>query len=56
MCPCSKQVSQALVDLQPIFAQIDHLVGVNLRRVQAAMRQQRLGPHHFAGKSSVHNG
>ena len=48
---CSEQVSQALADLQPNFAQIDRLVGANLRRVQAAMRQQRLGPHHFAGQS-----
>jgi cystathionine beta-lyase family protein involved in aluminum resistance len=31
-------------------------VGRNLRRVQAAMRAARLGPHHFAGSSGYGHG
>ena len=37
---------QALI---PVFAEIDAQVKRNLRRVLAAFRRDRVGPHHFAG-------
>lgn len=53
---CAAQVWQASQDLQPIFAGIDQLVGRNLRRVQAAMRRHRVGPHHFSGSTGYGHG
>lgn len=50
------QVWQASQDLQPVFAGIDQLVGINLRRVQSAMRRARIGPHHFAGSTGYGHG
>ena len=39
-----------------MFAGIDQLVGSNLRRVQAAMRRARVGPHHFTGSTGYGHG
>ena len=39
-----------------MFAGIDQLVGSNLRRVQAAMRRARIGPHHFTGSTGYGHG
>ena len=38
------------------FQDIDLLVAHNLRRVQNAMRNARLGPHHFAGSTGYGHG
>ena len=50
------QVWETAAGLAPAFTQIDHLVAHNLRRMQAAMRRARLGPHHFAGSSGYGHG
>ena len=50
------QVQQCAAELQPVFASIDALVGHNLRRVQAALRRGRVGPHHFGGSTGYGHG
>ncbi|KAK9830077.1 hypothetical protein WJX72_009629 [[Myrmecia] bisecta] len=49
-------VWQAAHELQPEFGRIDRLVAHNLRRVQAAFRRGRIGPHHFAGSTGYGHG
>ena len=39
-----------------MFAQIDRRVAANLRKVQAAFRDERIGPHHFAGSTGYGHG
>jgi hypothetical protein len=39
-----------------VFADIDALVGHSLRRVQAAFRRARIGPHHFGGSTGYGHG
>ncbi|KAJ9522944.1 hypothetical protein QJQ45_023745, partial [Haematococcus lacustris] len=47
----------AAADLQPtVFASIDRLMAANLRKVQAAFREQRIGPHHFQGSTGYGHG
>ena len=50
------QVQQCASELQPVFADIDALVGAGLRRVQAAFRRARIGPHHFGGSTGYGHG
>ena len=51
------QVWGAATDLQPtVFAAIDRLVASNLRKVQQAFREQRIGPHHFQGSTGYGHG
>ena len=50
------QVWKSSQDLQATFASIDEIIGVNLRRVQTAMRQARIGPHHFSGSTGYGHG
>ena len=45
------QVWAAADDLMPIFAEIDRTVAANLRKVQKAFRDNRIGPHHFQGST-----
>ena len=49
-------MQQCAVELQPVFADIDMLVGHNLRRVQNAFRHARIGPHHFGGSTGYGHG
>lgn len=43
--------------LAPLFAEVDtRLVHANLRRVQAAFREHRVGAHHFAGSTGYGHG
>lgn len=48
-----QQVWEAADEVRPLFANIDRMVHANLKRVQQAMRRQRIGPHHFAGSTGV---
>ncbi len=50
------QVQRCAAELQPQFAEIDALVGANLRRVQRAFRAARVAPHHFAGSTGYGHG
>ncbi len=43
-------------EVRPLFADIDRMVHANLKRVQQAMRRQRIGPHHFAGSTGEEAG
>lgn len=43
-------------DLQPLFGAIDARVAANLARVQAAFKQNRIGPHHFQGSTGYGHG
>ncbi|KAF6263851.1 methionine gamma-lyase-domain-containing protein [Scenedesmus sp. NREL 46B-D3] len=43
-------------DLQPLFAAIDKRVAANLKRVQAAFKRARIGPHHFLGSTGYGHG
>ena len=38
------------------FRDIDRLVSANMKRVQAAFRQSRIGPHHFQGSTGYGHG
>ncbi len=50
------QVWNASSELALDFWDIDLMVSQNLRRVQNAMRNARLGPHHFAGSTGYGHG
>lgn len=50
------QVQQAGRDCQPIFYEIDQLVAKNIRKVQKAFRDHRIGPHHFQGSTGYGHG
>ena len=51
------QVWSAATDLQPtVFAAIDRMVAANVKRVLAAFRSQRIGPHHFQGSTGYGHG
>jgi len=50
------QVQRCATELQPQFAEVDGLVGANLRRVQRAFRAARVAPHHFAGSTGYGHG
>ncbi len=54
--PCMHQVWQAAEDLAPVFAQIDRTVAANLKKVQAAFKENRIGPHHFQGSTGYGHG
>lgn len=43
-------------DLQPLFGAVDARVAANLARVQAAFKQNRIGPHHFQGSTGYGHG
>ena len=51
-----KKVWSCADDLQPAFAQIDRRVAANLRKVQQAFREERIGPHHFQGSTGYGHG
>ena len=54
MCPWWRpQVWSAVEEVRPLFADIDRMVYANSKRLQAAMRRQRIGPHHFAGSTGA---
>lgn len=38
------------------FLRVDCAAAVNLQRVQAAMAEERVGPHHFAGSTGYGHG
>ncbi|EFJ48941.1 hypothetical protein VOLCADRAFT_117389, partial [Volvox carteri f. nagariensis] len=38
-------------DLAPVFSEVDRLVAANVRKVQKAFRDHRIGPHHFQGST-----
>lgn len=50
------QVWTCATELQPLFGAIDARVAVNLARVQAAFKQNRIGPHHFQGSTGYGHG
>lgn len=50
------QVWSAADDLQPLFAEVDRRVAVNIRRVQKAFMDHRIGPHHFQGSTGYGHG
>lgn len=50
------QVWGCATDLQPLFGAIDARVAKNLARVQAAFKQNRIGPHHFQGSTGYGHG
>ncbi len=50
------QVWSAAADLAPVFSQIDRTVAANLRKVQKAFRENRIGPHHFQGSTGYGHG
>ena len=50
------QVQRCATELQPLCAEVDALVGANLRRVQRAFRAARVAPHHFAGSTGYGHG
>ncbi|KAL4419832.1 hypothetical protein ABPG75_006930 [Micractinium tetrahymenae] len=52
----SELVWEAAEEVRPLFADIDRMVHANLKRVQQAMRRQRIGPHHFAGSTGYGHG
>jgi hypothetical protein len=39
-----------------VFSGIDRTICSNLRRVQAAFKRQRIGPHHFQGSTGYGHG
>lgn len=43
-------------DLHPVFSQIDKVIAKNVRKVQAAFRKERIGPHHFQGSTGYGHG
>lgn len=49
-------MAQAAEELQPLFFEIDKLVGQNLQRVQAAFKANKIGPHHFTGSTGYGHG
>jgi len=50
------QVWSCATELQPLFGAIDARVAKNLARVQAAFKQNRIGPHHFQGSTGYGHG
>lgn len=52
----SELVWSAADEVRPLFADIDRMVYENQKRVQQAMRRQRIGPHHFAGSTGYGHG
>ncbi len=53
----SMQVWGAAADLQTtVFAPIDRLIAANVRKVQRAFRDNRIGPHHFLGSTGYGHG
>jgi len=59
--PATTEEAAALVwgaasALTPHFSAVDRLVAANLRRVQGAFRNARIGPHHFAGSTGYGHG
>lgn len=50
------QVWSCAADLHPLFAAVDKRVAANLKRVQAAFRRARIGPHHFQGSTGYGHG
>mmetsp|Transcript_6759 Transcript_6759/g.18121 ORF Transcript_6759/g.18121 Transcript_6759/m.18121 type:complete len:518 (-) Transcript_6759:597-2150(-) len=56
--PASQLVWEAAEHLQDthIFSAIDRLVAHNLRKVQAAFREHRVGPQHFQGSTGYGHG
>lgn len=47
---------QAADDLTPLFAEIDRRTSLNIRKVQAAFRANRIGPHHYQGSTGYGHG
>ncbi|GFR52410.1 hypothetical protein Agub_g14981, partial [Astrephomene gubernaculifera] len=50
------QIWRCSQDLTPVFSEIDRLVAANVRRVQRAFRNARIGPHHFQGSTGYGHG
>jgi len=49
-------VWDSIPNVRDEFDDIDRLVAANLARVQAAFREHRVGPHHFAGSTGYGHG
>ncbi|GJP33650.1 hypothetical protein CLOM_g18173 [Closterium sp. NIES-68] len=54
--PFSPPVAAAAAALQGEFAEVDRLVGVNLKRVLDAFAAARVGRHHFSGTTGYGHG
>ncbi|GIM03232.1 hypothetical protein Vretimale_8026, partial [Volvox reticuliferus] len=52
----TEQIWGCAQDLSPVFAKIDWLVAANVRKVQKAFRDHRIGPHHFQGSTGYGHG
>lgn len=51
-----QEVLDATEVLYSAFLNVDCAAAVNLQRVQAAMSEERVGPHHFAGSTGYGHG
>ncbi|PNH09475.1 hypothetical protein TSOC_003919, partial [Tetrabaena socialis] len=54
--PIAEQIWRVAQDLAPVFAAADRLIASNSRKVQAAFRRHRIGPHHFQGSTGYGHG
>ena len=54
--PPEQVVWEGVEAVGPLFESIDRLVYSNVKRVQAAFRAARIGPHHFAGSTGYGHG
>lgn len=52
----AEMIWSAVSALQPHYCAIDRLVAGNMRRVQEAFHNARIGPHHFAGSTGYGHG
>ncbi|KAG2449895.1 hypothetical protein HYH02_000001 [Chlamydomonas schloesseri] len=49
----AEQIWDCAQDLAPVFTEVDRLVAANVRKVQKAFRDHRIGPHHFQVRAGV---
>lgn len=49
-------VDAAIQELQPAFARVDAATRLHLRALLSAMREERVGPHHFGGVDGYGHG
>ncbi|KAG2422536.1 hypothetical protein HYH02_015423 [Chlamydomonas schloesseri] len=52
----AEQIWDCAQDLAPVFTEVDRLVAANVRKVQKAFRDHRIGPHHFQGSTGYGHG
>ena len=51
-----QEVMDATVELYDTFLNVDCAAALNLQRVQAAMAEENVGPHHFSGSTGYGHG